>query len=145
MAKRGPHPTANHLKAIAGTERLDRSTVLAFEVANHDPCLPADFEDLKNSKPLVAARLLRTWNGYVAKFSGRGQKVADFENALYSLCALEVRIRMLEERGDEVPMAMVNGHRVYLNEFHLTPAGNIKPAGTPAGNKFANNGKPKSA
>jgi hypothetical protein len=143
MAKRGPKPKPNHLKAVSGTIEPGRSSVVAFEPSYDEPTLPPDFEDLKQSLPKVATRVLRMWNGYVAKFRRRNQGVADFENALYSMCALEVRVRMLEESGAEVPMAMVNGLRVYQSEFQLTPAGNVKPAGTPAGNKFKNNGRPQ--
>ena len=143
MAKRGPKPKPNHLKAVAGTIQPCRENVVAFDVSDDEPSLPPDFDNLKEAKPIVAARVLRVWNGYVAKFQRRRQPVADFENALYSLCTLEVRMRMLEESGAEVPQAMVNGHRVYLNEFHLTPAGNIRPGGKPEGNRFGNNGKPR--
>lgn len=144
MAKPGPKPKPNHLKAVSGTNQACRETVVAFEPTEAEPSLPPDFQDLKDSKPKVAERVLRVWNAYVEKFKRRGQSVGDFENALYSMCTLEVRIRMLEEAGQEVPQAMVNGHRVYLNEFHLTPAGNVKTAGGGAkGNRFGNNGKPR--
>ena len=136
-------PKSSHLKAVAGTVQPCREAQEAFQVSDGQPSLPPDFEDLKTTQPVVAKRVLRTWNGYLEIFQRRGQAAADFEAALYSLCTLEVRIRMLEETNKDVPMAMVNGHRVYLNEFHLTPAGNIKPAGTPAGNKFKNNGRPQ--
>lgn len=130
------------LKGISGTDQPCYANVLAFDLPDGAPPLPEAFAELQAELPKVAERIEALWNSYLEIFARRGQSVADFGAALYSMCTLEVRIRTLEETGKDVPMAMVNGHRVYLHEFHLTPAGNVVPASSRKGNDFAKNGRP---
>ena len=141
MAKRGAKTTSPHLKAVAGTERLDRVTVLAFDPLGGDATLPAQFEAMRSARPQFAAVVLDIWNDQIAKYRQRGQATAGFSRALYQMCLLEAEIHEMAEQGRHIDMAMRNGLRVYYSEFFDTPSGNVKPSGTPIGNRFRDNGK----
>jgi hypothetical protein len=129
MAKPGPKTKPNHLKSVAGTDRADRSNVVAFEPPPGDATLPAHFEKLKENKPKFAESVLEIWNSQIAKYRDRGQPTAGYDRALYQMCLLEATILAKYENGLEVPQAMTNGLRVYYSEFHDTPAGNMKSGG----------------
>lgn len=143
MAKRGPKPKPSHLKSVAGTDQPCRSNVVAFDVPEGPATLPAHFEKLRETRPKFADSVLEIWNYQIAKYGERGQATAGYARALYQMCLLEAVILEKTTNGTEVPMAMVNGLRVYYNEFHDTPAGNVVPAGTAKGNRFGKNGKPR--
>jgi len=143
MAKVGRKPKSPDLKIIQGTDQPCRENVLAFQVSEGEACLPAQFEKLRESKPVFAAIVLDIWNDQVAKYRQRGQATAGFSRALYQMCLLEAEIHEKSWQGAHIDMAMRNGLRAYYSEFHDTPAGNIVPAGRPGGNPFAKNGKPR--
>ena len=92
---------------------------------------------------LTNARGRRLWDIKLARYAARGQNVPGCEDALAQYCALEYDLIKVRKQGREPTMAQVNGHRVYANEFHDTPASKTVTGhgGAGPGNPFSGNGK----
>lgn len=139
MAQRGHNrakPQA--LKEAAGTDRRDRQVVPLFPgepgAAYVEPVMPKG----------MSKRAREVWRIKVDQYASRGQVVAGCEAALEQYCELEAELRDLRRRQITPPVAMINAHRIYANEFYDTPASQHAPLRQPAGtaNPFSRNGKP---
>ncbi len=145
MAKRGPKTKPSKLKVVGGTERKDRETSHVYGELQGEILLPDDYADLKDEKPRLAKKVLRTWNRKLEIYAQRSQSVVGFEGVLYQYCLLEVSINEMYNMGAPVSTAMVSQYRVYATEFYDTPASQVISGPGPKGNPFANNGKPRKA
>lgn len=141
MARKGPRPKPNHIKAVAGTARPDRMHDNVFDNLDADAELPAHFEKLRDARPVFAASVLEIWNDQSRRYRLRGQSMAGYSRPLYQMCLLEATILNKYTHGLDVPQAMINGLRIYYSEFHDTPAGNLTATRLKKDNPFLQNGK----
>lgn len=129
----GAKPLPDEMKVVRGTFRPGR--------ALEDVIAPLTGE----TKPpkWLKGMGLRLWKDKVGIYERRGQSVVGCESALAQYCAVEADLIDRWKRGTDVPVALINAHRIYANEFYDTPASQ-QAAGKPkgAGNRFAANGRP---
>lgn len=137
---RGRKPTAPHLKILAGTSRPDREVHDApeYDAVDSFPEAPEHLnvdgvEMWNNLGPqLITARVLQTVDLY----------------SLEQLCFAWQRFRQKAKAGMELTAAEDSALKGLFSEFGMTPAARRKVAAgaeKPAGNKFANNGRKKTA
>jgi len=141
--RRGPKGVSPETQAAKGDLRPCRVVVNLFDGADSpQPVTPDEFPPPLGMKPAAAA----LWREKVARYLGRGQKVAGFQNSLRVYCELEVAVIDGFHTG-KVTMAMVTAHRGWANEFFDTPASQrvkLSSLGENA-NKFTANGRRNAA
>lgn len=137
---RGRKPTAPHLKILAGTNRPDREVQDApeYDAVESFPDAPqhlnVDGAEMWNNlgPQLITARVLQTVDLY----------------SLEQLCFAWQRFRQKAKAGMELTAAEDSALKGLFSEFGMTPAARRKVAAgaeKPAGNKFANNGRKRTA
>jgi hypothetical protein len=132
--RRGPKITPDAVKVLKGTFQPCRARGRAF-----DP-LPADGLIVPK---WLKGQALRIWKEKTAVYDKRGQSVVGCEGSLAQYCAVESELIARWKKGQDVPVALINAHRIYANEFYDTPAsqqaGGKKTGGE---NRFTRNGQP---
>lgn len=131
--RRGPKATPDSLKVLSGTFRQDRSREPAVPVLQGEPTRPK----------WLKGPALRIWCEKTAIYERRGQSIVGCEGALAQYCAVEADLIHRWRKGQDVPVALINAHRVYANEFYDTPASQ-QTGGKKTGseNRFTRNGQP---
>jgi len=85
---------------------------------------------------------LRLWGEKTAIYARRGQSVVGCESALAQYCQVEADLIRRWQHHADIPVALINAHRIYANEFYDTPASQqgaqLHPRAT---NRFAQNGR----
>ncbi len=141
--RRGPKGVSPETQAAKGDLRPTRVVVNLFDNADSpQPIVPEDFPPPLGMKPEAAA----IWRDKVARYLGRGQRVAGFQNSLRVYCELEAAV-IAGFRSGQITMAMVTAHRGWCNEFFDTPASQrvkLSSLGE-SGNKFNANGRRNAA
>ncbi len=121
-----------HLKVITGTNQPCRETVQIVQPLDGEPARPK----------WLTGPARRAWDTKVECYEARGQSVAGCEDALAQYCALEAELIAMWRKKLTPPVAMINAHRIYANEFYDTPAAQHQSAGkAKAVNRFAQNGR----
>lgn len=126
-------PKPAEITKLAGTSRGDRERDSAVQHIAGDPERP---------KWLIG-RARKIWEARVELYLSRGQSVKGCEESLAQYANLEADlIDQFWRKKITPPIAMINAHRIYANEFFDTPASQIKPSGgnSPT-NPFSRNGK----
>lgn len=131
--RRGEKPLPDETKVVRGTFRPCRA--LDGAVAPLDGSVVAP--------KWLKGQALRLWRVKVETYDRRGQSVVGCESALAQYCAVEADLIARWRKGSDVPVALINAHRIYANEFYDTPASQ-QAAGTKTGasNRFTSNGRP---
>lgn len=131
--KRGEKPLPDEMKVLRGTFRSVRALAPAIEPLPGVPVAPK----------WLKGQAKKLWNIKVETYARRGQSVVGCEAALAQYCAVEADLIQRWRKGADVPVALINAHRIYANEFYDTPASQVA-AGTKGsgGNRFGNNGRP---
>lgn len=134
--KRGRKPEPNETKIVRGTFRQDQARQPVVQPLEGAIAAPT----------WVKGQALRVWRDKTEIYRRRGQSVTGCEGALAQYCAVEADLIDRWKRRVEVPVALINAHRIYANEFYDTPASQ-QAAGqkTPGGNRFSGNGQPPAA
>jgi phage terminase small subunit len=131
MARRGTKPQPDALKVIKGT----------FEAAkSHQPAVKL-LEGTPTPPKWLQGRALELWHEKVAIYQRRGQPVVGCEAALAQYCSLENELIDAYTRQLDIPVAKINAHRIYANEFYDTPASQHVPTRQREENRFARNGQ----
>jgi hypothetical protein len=133
MARRGSKPDSDAAKILKGTFRADRSHEPSVVVLTGAPIVPG----------WLIGVALEVWHEKLAIYEARGQEVRGCEAALAQYCAIEADLIDKWQRRVDIPVALLNAHRIYANEFYDTPASQQaggKKGGQEA-NPFKNNGK----
>lgn len=131
--KRGAKPLPDAMKIVKGTFQPCRSTEPVVQPLN-GPVTPPEW---------VQGKALELWNEKVRIYERRGQSVVGCESALAQYCQVEADLIDRWQRGKDVPVALINSHRIYANEFYDTPASQHAAGAKKAGeNRFAANGRP---
>lgn len=121
------------LKIAKGTARPSRTTTQAVPSLDGEPVCPSWLKG--RARTLFAQK--------VAIYAQRNQSVVGCEGALAQYCQLEAELERRWKKGADIPMAMINGHRLYASEFYDTSASQQQgpKKADPASNPFARNGK----
>lgn len=130
--KRGTKPTSKALKVLRGTFQPCRARTATIAPLEGEVVVPRWLTGL--------ARQL--WTIKAGTYARRGQSVVGCEAALAQYCRVEADLIDRWRKGREVPVALINAHRIYANEFYDTPASQ-QAAGSQAtaSNRFARNGR----
>lgn len=121
------------LKIAKGTDRPGRKTTQVVPTLEGDLACPS----------WLKGRARTLWTQKVAIYAQRKQSVVGCEGALAQYCALEAELERRWKKGIEIPMAMINGHRLYASEFYDTSASQQQgpKKADQKDNPFAGNGK----
>lgn len=133
MARRGHNKALpQEIKLAKGTARPSRVSVPVVPVLEGEPIRPA----------WLKGRARTIWDQKVAIYAARQQMVRGCEGPLAQYCALEAELVKRWAKGIDIPMAMVNGHRLYANEFYDTSASQQQGAKKPEeANPFDQHGR----
>lgn len=114
-----------------------------FQPARAHPPTVSPIDGTPVAPKWLKGAVLRMWNEKVAIYNQRGQSVRGLEGALAQYCALEAELISSWKRGVEIPVARINAHRIYANEFYDTPASQQGTLGgqKPQGGRFSGNGR----
>lgn len=139
----GPGKKTAGLKVIAGTERKDRAdAVPSVELPTID-AVPEPPDWLPN------AHATKEWNRLAPILVANKLLTEAGLSAFGMLCSLHGKLVQLFAAGEAPNASMVASYRNLVNDFGLTPVaqGKVKvaPVDGPTGNKFANNGRRRTA
>ncbi len=131
--RRGTKTRPDAMKVVRGTFKPSRALEAVVEPLAGEPTVP---------KWLKGAAL-DLWREKCGIYERRGQSVVGCEAALAQYCRVEADLIDRWRRGSDVPVALINAHRIYANEFYDTPASQ-QAAGKKVGaaNRFSANGQP---
>lgn len=134
MARRGkPKRLPEALKLAKGTAKPSRASAPVVPTLEGEPVRPA----------WLKGGALKVWNERIEIYRQRGQSVRGLEGTLAQYCATEARLIDLWRRRVDIPVTLINQHRIYANDFYDTPASQQQSAVRAKGddNPFARNGQ----
>ncbi len=131
MAKPGPKKKSAEILQMTGTDQKCRHREAVVIQLEGEPIKPKWLKGMAS----------KVWDTKVERYQLRGQKVVGTEDTLAQYCALEADLIDFRKKKIVPPVAMINQHRIYGNEFYDTPASQQAPTGGSKDNKFKKNGR----